>query len=88
MINAAFTPIIASISTPVFATAETAASRRRVTCLVVSHRRPALQRADQIVVLKDGEVEAVGKLDDLLQTSPEMQSLWVGDLSYSQGRNT
>ena len=72
----------------VFATAETAASRRRATCLVVSHRRPALQRADQIVVLKDGEVEAVGKLDDLLQTSPEMQSLWVGDLSYSQGGNT
>ena len=41
-----------------------------------------------IPVLKDGEVEAVGKLDDLLQTSPEMQSLWVGDLSYSQGGNT
>jgi len=72
----------------VFATAETAASGRRTTCLVVSHRRPALQRADQIIVLKDGVVEAVGKLDDLLQTSPEMQSLWAGDLSSNQGRNT
>ena len=27
---------------------------RQTTCLVVSHRRPALRRADQIVVLKEG----------------------------------
>ncbi len=50
------------------------------TCLVVSHRRLALQQADQIVVLKNGRVEAVGKLDDLLTTSEEMQYLWHGEL--------
>jgi len=50
------------------------------TCLVVSHRKPALKRADQIVVLKEGQIEAVGKLADLLQASAEMQKLWHGDL--------
>src|SRR5579859_6833341 len=31
-------------------------ARPAVTCLVVSHRRAALRRADQIIVLKDGRV--------------------------------
>lgn len=46
------------------------------TALVVSHRRPALQRADQIIVLDGGRVVAVGKLDELLETSPEFRDLW------------
>ncbi len=51
------------------------------TCLVVSHRKPALKRADQIVILREGRVETVGKLADLLQTSGEMQKLWRGELA-------
>lgn len=52
---------------------------REITCLAVSHRRPALQRADRIIVMKDGRIEASGSLEILLQTSPEMQSLWKGE---------
>ncbi len=46
------------------------------TALVVSHRRPALERADQIVVIDAGRAVATGTYQDLLAASPEFRALW------------
>lgn len=53
-----------------------ASSAGPVTCLVVSHRRPVLQRADQIIVLEDGQIAACGALEELLEHSALMRTLW------------
>jgi ATP-binding cassette subfamily B protein len=46
------------------------------TYLVVSHRRPALERADRILLMNDGAIEGMGTLNELLDHHEEMRRLW------------
>lgn len=50
-----------------------------VTCIAVSHRKAALTKADHIIVMKDGRIEAEGNLVELLESNEEMQLLWQGE---------
>jgi len=56
-------------------------ARQDAACLVVSHRRAALRRADQIIVLNDWWVEAQGALAELLEGCEEMRRLWAGEIT-------
>ncbi|MBX3139309.1 MAG: ABC transporter ATP-binding protein [Trueperaceae bacterium] len=49
------------------------------TCLVVSHRRAALERADRVIVLEEGRVVAQGRLADVLDEAPELGALLRGE---------
>jgi ATP-binding cassette subfamily B protein len=46
------------------------------TCIAVSNKRVALQKANHIIVLKDGKIEAQGTLEELLRTSEEFKEIW------------
>ncbi|HSM45502.1 MAG TPA: ABC transporter ATP-binding protein [Acidimicrobiia bacterium] len=49
------------------------------TVLAVSHRRPALKRADRVIVMDEGRVVATGKAKDLMKTSPVFREMWAED---------
>ena len=46
------------------------------TLIVIAHRLSTIVDADQIVVVNDGRIEAVGTQTELLQTCPLYETLW------------
>ena len=48
---------------------------RHMTTLVIAHRLSTIKHADKVVVLKDGCIEAVGRHEELLRTSPTYERL-------------
>jgi ATP-binding cassette subfamily B protein len=57
--------------------------RSDATCLVISHRKTALTRADHIIVMKEGRIEAEGTSEELLLRSATFRELWYGDERHS-----
>ena len=49
-----------------------------VTCLVVSHRRAALERADRVIVMEAGRIAAQGSLAEVMEASPELREMVTG----------
>lgn len=45
------------------------------TVVVISHRIKSIEKADQIIVMKDGLIEAVGKNDDLMNSSETYRNM-------------
>lgn len=46
-----------------------------VSCIVVSNRRTILEKADKIIVLKDGGIESQGNLNEMLKGSTELKEV-------------
>ncbi|MBY9077410.1 ABC transporter ATP-binding protein [Paenibacillus sp. HN-1] len=53
--------------------------RGHTACLVVSHRKAAFTRADHVIVLANGEIEAQGTAAELLESSESFRKLWHGE---------
>lgn len=54
------------------------------TLFIVTHQPFLLKKADQIIVLKEGQIAGVGKLDELLETCEEMRQIWNEQSTGSQ----
>lgn len=51
-------------------------AKKNKTYIIVSNRKEELLRADNIIVLKNGEIEAQGDLKNLLDSCEEMKLIW------------
>ncbi|MCR4688768.1 MAG: ATP-binding cassette domain-containing protein [Saccharofermentans sp.] len=55
------------------------------TLIVIAHRLSTITDSDQIVLVNEGKIDAVGKHDDLLQTSPLYKSMWQAHIGAKEG---
>lgn len=60
------------------------------TLLVIAHRLSTIKQANQIIVLKDGAVESVGKHEKLIECSALYRNMWnahIGSKSWAASSN-
>jgi ATP-binding cassette subfamily B protein len=55
------------------------------TVVVIAHRLSTIKDADNIVVVKDGKIEAAGKHDELRKTCPLYESMWQAHIGAKDG---
>lgn len=66
-----------------------AALTKGKTLLVIAHRLSTIKDADNIVVLSDGNIEAIGNQDELMQNCPLYNRMWqahIGAKNWAAGR--
>ncbi|MCR5691761.1 MAG: ABC transporter ATP-binding protein/permease [Eubacterium sp.] len=51
------------------------------TVIVIAHRLSTIKDVDKIIVIKEGQVEAAGKHQDLLDTCPLYRDMWQAHMS-------
>ena len=54
------------------------------TVLVIAHRLSTITGADQIVVVNNGRIEAVGRHQELLNTCPLYQEMWQAHMGTKE----
>lgn len=64
--------------------ASIAALTRDKTLLMIAHRLSTIRQADNIVVLKDGAIEAQGKQEELLSSCPLYRSMWEAHIGAKE----
>jgi ATP-binding cassette subfamily B protein len=64
--------------------ASIAALTKGKTLLVIAHRLSTIKEADNIVVLKDGRIEAQGSQQELLENCPLYQEMWKSHIGARQ----
>ena len=50
--------------------------QRKKTVIVIAHRLSTIRSADNVVVLRDGEVVESGRFENLLKNNGELKRLW------------
>lgn len=57
------------------------------TLIVIAHRLSTITDSDQIVVMKDGRISAIGTHEDLLENSPIYKEMWAAHIGAKDGEN-